>query len=254
MEKRNLNVLIQTRSMRILNIIIILCFAVITVSGQNGKQISIPKYPDGDTSYFYKWISALESKLNLQTLVNSKDSIHFRFWTNGQAVDIWTDNYETFYGELTNYTETYEPYNMRTQSSKPSKIYYTKVQIDTMLARKTFELMTTVSPMPSQDSIKGWQIGQDGVTFVSEISTKSIYSFKYYWTPSAQDSTLLEAKQIQMFVDSLYSILRLTEEYDKFFGTLSPGSYTNDHFIVRTKLTPRQIRKWKRYEKRHPEK
>jgi hypothetical protein len=218
-----------------------------TAYGQNNKTINVPRYKNGDTTLWYKWQHERDDKLKLTHLISSTDNFHFRLWTDGQAIDIWTDDNKTFFGLLTNFTDSYEPYDMKKQKSKPSTTFANQVQLDTSLARQSYNLIKVISSIPSQDSIKGWGLGFDGISYLFETSTPSYYSFKSYWTPNAQDTNLVEAKQIQKFVDEIYVLLNLRNEYDKFFATLKPGSYTSDHFIITTKLTEKQIENWKKY-------
>jgi hypothetical protein len=242
--------------MSFLNKLFVFFFLFVFIGGyaQSGKEISIPLMKNGDTTYCWNWIDGLESDLDLPHLIDSKDSINFRFWMSGQAIDIWTPDNKTYYGKITNYTKSYESYNMEKQTQKASKTYYNQTLIDTALARKVAGLYQSIIFVPSEDSIKGWSSGFDGVIYVFETSTSSNYSFKKYWTPAAQDSTLKEARQIQAFVENIYAILGLENEYEKFFQTLAPGAYTYDDFRIMTKPTARQRKKWERYEKRHPEK
>lgn len=226
---------------------LLMCLLTITAYGQNTKIINIPRYKNGDTTHWFKWQNERNDILRIAHLISSTDTFHFRFWTNGQAVDIWTDDYKTFYGLLTNFTDSYEPYDMKKQKRKPSTTFSNQVQLDTSLARKSYNLIKVISSIPSQDSINGWGLGFDGISYHFETTTPTYYTFKSYWTPTAQDSNLIEAKQIQKFVENIYELLNLKAEYDKFFTTLKPGSYTSDHFIIRIKLTEKQIEKRKKY-------
>jgi len=61
------------------------------VYGQS-KHISIPQYKNGDTTLWFKWQNERDDKLKLPHLISATDNFHFRFWTNGQAVDIWTND------------------------------------------------------------------------------------------------------------------------------------------------------------------
>ena len=222
-----------------------LLLTILIISFQSNKQKNIPINKNGDTTLWYIWRHKRDDDIKLKHLITSTDSIHFRFWTNGQAVDIWSNDYKIFYGQLTNYADKYEK-----KENKPLKTFSNQVQIDTSLPRKTFELIKTINNIPSEDSIKDWKQGNDGIEYLFESSTPNYYAFKHYWTPHAQESTLVEAKQIQSFVDKIYLMLNLKVEYDKFFETLKSGSYSNDGFIMmsKIKLTKRQYKKWKKYE------
>ncbi len=215
--------------------------------GQINKVINIPSNKNGDTTFYYKWQHERDNKLKLTHLSSCTDKFHFRFSVNGQIVDIWTNDYKRFFGLLTNYTDSYEPYDADNQKRKPSITFSNQVQLDTLLARQAYTLVKAISSIPSEDSIKGWGVGFDGITYLFETSTPTHYSFKSYWTPTAQDSNLIEARQIKKFVDDIDSLLNLRTEYDKFFATLKPGSYTSDHFMITTKPTEKQIKSWEKH-------
>ncbi len=225
----------------------VICILTTTAYGQNNKTINIPHHKNRDSTLWYKWQHEREDKLKLTNLISCTENFHFRFWTTGQAVDIWTNDYKSFFGRLTNYSYSYEPFDYDKQKRKPSRTFSNQVQLDTSLARQSYCLINAISSIPDQDSITGWGQGFDGITYFFETSTPVYYSFKRYWTPTAQDSNLIEAKQIQKFVDSIYTILNLSIEFDKFFTTLKPGLYTNDNFMISRKLTEKQIETWKKY-------
>lgn len=229
-------------------------FLLQIVSAQIAEHVSIPLTPKGDTSYSYRWTSQLAIRLNLPPLLISTDSIHFRFWANGQVVDIWMDDSKTYEGKITNYTESYEAWDMEKQASKPSKIFCSMVPIDSSIARKVAALFESVNSIPAQDSIAGWSSGCDGIIYVFEASATSWYTYKSYWTPTAQDSSLSQAKQIQAFADSISSTLNLAAAYDLFFSALEPGAYTYDQYMITLKLTEKQKRRVARYEKRQARK
>ncbi|MBI3235451.1 MAG: hypothetical protein HYZ42_15675 [Bacteroidetes bacterium] len=77
--------------------IFLICFLTNISVGQVKKQISVPHYENGDTSFWYKWQSERDDKLKLSHILYSTHPFHFRFWTNGQAVDIWTEDYKVLW-------------------------------------------------------------------------------------------------------------------------------------------------------------
>jgi hypothetical protein len=224
--------------------LILLILIIKTVDGQINKRINIPKSENGDTTLWYKWQHERGNNLKLQYLLTSTDTFHFRFWTTGQAVDIWTTDYKVYNGLITNHTDSYE-YDLKKQERKPATTFSNQVEIDTISARQVFDLVKAISKIPSQDSIRGWGTGLDGISYLFETSTPTTYSFKSYWTPTIQNNSIVEAKQIEAFVEKIYSILNLKLEYDKFFSTLKPGSYTTG-FIIMTRLTDKQVEHWKK--------
>lgn len=231
---------------KVLQIILIFFLSVVTY-GQSNKKLNIPIYINGDTISGFKWQLEKVDILKIPNLISSTDNFHFRFWTDGQVVDIWTQDFKTFFGTLTNYTYSYEPYDLKKQKRNPSTTFSNQVQLDTSIAKQSYLFIKSINSIPTQDSIKNWGSGLDGITYLFETSTPTYYSFKSYWTPTAKSTNLIEAKQIQEFVDQMYTLLNLNAEYDKFFATLKTGSYTSDHFGIKNKLNEKQIDNLKKY-------
>ena len=150
--------------------------------GQSNKLISIPKNINGDTSSWYKWQLKDDDELKLLHLILDTNAFHFRFWNDGQVIDIWSVDNKSFRGVITNYTYKIESNNNNKKRNKQDKILSNQVQIDSSVARQTYELIKTISLIPSDDSIKGWGQGEDGNTYIFETSTTNSYSFKTYWT------------------------------------------------------------------------
>lgn len=164
------------------------------------KTIDVKIYKNGDTSLWYKWRTELGEKLQLDKLVNSTDSLHFRFWQDGQAVDIWTNDYKTFKGTVTNYLKKYSKISSCKENTKHQKVYTNKIPLDTLQAREAYNLIIEYSlfTIPSEEKIKEWTKGKDGVTYLIEISTVNSYTFKSFWEPASQKN-IVEAKKIVAF-------------------------------------------------------
>ena len=108
--------------------------------------------------------------------------------------------------------------------------------------------------LPTDDAIKGWQQGFDGITYFVEYSTTDNYSFKSYWTPKAQDS-LIEAIQVQRFVDSVFSLVDAGEIWKSFVKTIPYESYYNGGPSVAIRaLTNAERKKYARERKLPPTK
>jgi hypothetical protein len=177
-------------------------------------------YSNGDTSFFYKVTSAQASKLRLQHLVTAQESIHFRFWTESQVVDVWSQNNKVFYGQLISFTT-------KVRLSRKKEQFYKKVlPLDRATAKKLYNLFDTMNifAIPNSDSIKEWQTGLDGITYQIELSTPSLYSYKTYWTPKAQVN-MKEAVLIDLLATSLSESLGMPEAWKKFIESLPYGCY-----------------------------
>jgi len=168
------------------------------VFGQT-KTINIPTYTSyqskGDSTLWFKWKYSLAEKLELPNLQTSKDTFHFRFWTDIQALDIWTFDYATFFGMVTNYAQRYDSKLLKKGTYQVDKVFSNKIQLDSSEARNIFQLLDTLSIVNilTDDKIKGWQQGLDGREYIIETSNKSQYDFKTYWTPSIFADTIIEA-------------------------------------------------------------
>ncbi|HBS87796.1 MAG: hypothetical protein A2W91_11225 [Bacteroidetes bacterium GWF2_38_335] len=222
-------------------------FLILTIfifaNGQSNRKVFIPVYENGDTCYWYKIFQKKTSDLHLQNLLTSTDTFHFRFQDHSHVVDVFTTDNKTYHAMITCYTYSY----ISDDKKKKPKVYSVQVESDPVLAEKIFYFAKQIDTIPTEDLIKGWNNGCDGVTYLFESSNPSSYYFKTYWTPKAQDSIVREAKIIQNFVDSLYSCLKLHEKFQSFFSTLKPGSYTNGSMII-TKPSKKQIKRSIKYE------
>jgi len=202
---------------------------VLSAFGQTGKVISIPTFKNYenklDTTLWFKWKHELTKQINLKNLQTSNDTFHFRFWTDIQAIDIWTVDNKTYFGTVTNYAQRYDNKLLRKGTYQIDKVFTNQINLDTSKARKLFTLIDTLSiiSIPSDEKISGWQQGFDGEEFLIETSTPSYYNFKTYWTPRIFADSLNEAKRIQIFVDFLYKDFKLYDYYQKL--KLPEGSY-----------------------------
>lgn len=165
--------------MRFIIFIIALLICINSVSGQT-KTCNIPTYKNGDTSFSYKFKSEISNKIGLTNLTNSTESMHFRFWTETQVIDIWTNDFIKFNGQLINFTTSIK-------SKKNNESFYSEIislnQSKTDSIYKAFD-ENLIFNIPDQENIPGWKSGVDGSIYFIEYSSKSEYSFKSYWTPS----------------------------------------------------------------------
>lgn len=210
-------------------IFIVTAFFFGSVYGQTEKVVTIPTYKtyknEVDTTLWFKWKHDLAKQINLKDLQTSTDTFHFRFWTDIQAIDIWTINYNSYIGVVTNYAQRYDDKLLRKGIYKVGKVYSNQVILDSSKAKQLFNIIDKISivDIPTDDKISGWQQGFDGEEFLIETSTPKQYDFKTYWTPRIFADTIKEAKQIQTFVDFLYKDFKIYDYYQKL--KLPEGSY-----------------------------
>jgi hypothetical protein len=190
-----------------------------------------------DTSFWYGLKKNDAQRIGLVDLKKSSDSLHFRYWMENQAIDIWTSDYITFYGLISNHTDKIDTRSSRMNKRKPDKFYYNKAPIDTLTAKKVYELFEEkgIFKIPSDNKIKGWNQGFDGEEFLIEISTKESYSFKKYWTPSASKN-ILEAVAVDDVSNELRIMLKLRNSWDDFINKLPVGCYRAGEITMECKF------------------
>lgn len=163
--------------------------------------------------------------MGISNLIYSKDSLVLRFSTEIQAVEIRTADFKTFSGTLYNFTKKYVPDSG--QQEKQNKLLFNKTAIDKTTARQIYETFKKLSidTVPSQEQIKRWPILSDGMIYVIEYATPSVYSFKSYGEPWVSRIELKEAAAIDDLVRELKVSLQLYTSFDSFINSLPVGTY-----------------------------
>jgi hypothetical protein len=158
---------------------------------------------------------SLSKKLELSDLKKSNHEFAFRFWGRGQAIDIIGDSTDII-GTVTNYI-----YHQKKSSDYKIDTLFKKASLSPDQAEAAYLLFLNLKLLniPSDEKLKGWRKGADGITYRIEQVDQVHYSNKSYWTPSSQDG-LPEAKVILDFVNSLSDTLKLEETFRSFKNTL----------------------------------
>ena len=211
-------------------VLISIILLVEQLSFGQGKRISIPSSGNADTSLWYKWQQERIIKTGLPSLINSSEKLHFRFSTETQAVEVWTNDFNVFNGTFANYTTTYEA------NLKPELFYSDKSHLDTATARKVYNLFHKLSvfSIPTDTKIEGWSAGSDGDEYLIEYSTPREYSFKEYWTPSYYKDKIKEAEAIFTLANQLEKLLKMSKSFSAFIHSLPYGSYHEGGMFVIT--------------------
>ena len=171
-------------------------------------------YKNGDTTIWYKYQNIIINELCLARLDTSLAPFYFRLWKTNQVLDIWKTNDSSYYGQLTSWVTEQTP--TREKPTDRTLIDKRTLRADTVRQIVDFVESSQIIKLPTDDSINGWKHGFDGVTYIIEFSTKATYSFKTYWTPSVQDTTLVEAKYLQSFVDKVFYLASGTTTWKQF--------------------------------------
>ena len=190
--------------------------------------------------------------MNLACLPSSSDAMHFRLWTEVQAVDIWTNDFITYHGILSNFTSMYrENDDWHEKDSFISE----QAMLDTGIAKRVYGLFSEnhILDMPEQDSIAGWRWGNDGETFVMEYATLSHYSLKEYWMPSFVKD-VKEALVMTKTIEKLHAMLGMSARWDDFVYSLPKGCYRSGPMtmvhVTKAKKEARQRERRKERENR----
>lgn len=154
---------------------------------------------------------SLSKKLGLSDLKKSNHEFAFRFWGRGQAIDIIGDSTDII-GTVTNYI-----YHQKKSSDYKIDTLFKKASLSPDQAKAAYELFLNLKllKIPTDEKIKGWSKGFDGITYIIEQTDKGNYNTKSYWTPTSQDG-VPEAKVISDFVNSLSDTLKLEETFRSF--------------------------------------
>jgi hypothetical protein len=191
----------------------ILLFLGTNLYGQT-KELLIPKYKNGEPTFWYKWENERAEKLKLDDLRRTNYSIYFRLSTDNQVLDIYSKDGQTFDGQLTIYTSSYDQ-----EQKKKSKFYSSKASLTRDTARQIIDLFENIKDIPTDSEIEGWRPGTDGKTYIIQLATRDKYSFKTYWTPDSFEN-LQEAIKINSFVTQIESLLTVAKRTQIFFDSL----------------------------------
>lgn len=190
-----------------------------TVFGQKTVNDSIEKKD------FDKYDSSLLKKIQLPDLLNTKEDIYFRLSFNGSKIDMWKDSTDNLNGILTKYI-----YRNNIKTNKRDTIF-NKYRINN--PKEIYKLIneSKILEIPSEKQIKNWENGKDGTTYTFEFANRHNYQIKSYWTPSVQDSKIIEAKKIVAFCEKINFISKNDSLHQEFNNGLKPGfSYTTNGY------------------------
>ena len=204
---------------------------------------------NGDTSFWYKYQNIVIKDLSLTRLDTTSSSFYFRIWKANQVLDIWKTIDNSSFGLLTSWVTEQTP-----AKEKPTeRILIDKKTLQSDTVHQILDLIakTQIINLPTDDSIKGWKHGFDGVTYITEFSSNVYYSFKTYWTPKAQDTTLKEAKQVQFFVDKIFELSNGVTTWKMFEKNIPYECYNVGGSITCKIVTKREKRKFAKERKNY---
>ena len=181
-------------------------------------------------------------------LDTSTNPFYFRIWKANQVIDISKNNNGVFSGQLTTWTS-----EIVQKKEKPTdRTLINKLTINTDTVYRLISLIdsSSILKLPTDNLIKGWKQGFDGITYIIEYSTKDEYSFKTYWTPKVQD-TLREAILVQAFVDNVFELANAKFVWQTFTKSIPYECYVNGGNIACKVLTKKEKKKYSRERKNY---
>lgn len=202
-------------------LIIIPCLFLFQTIFSQTKEIK------GDTIYWYKRNIEFQKTFDLKDFEKSEDEFNFRFWNQGQVIEISKNSSETS-GAIVNYI-----YHTAKANRSKTETYLNKILLTSKQSEDVFNIVqnSKILELPSDNNIDEWNLGLDGITYIIEHSNKKSYWHKKYWTPSSQDS-IPEAIIVLDLIKKLSDTLKLAEVYSTFKETLpKKGCYNSGGMV-----------------------
>ncbi len=192
---------------------------------------------DSDTAYWFK--KHLKDLQVLHYILPEENLEFFRINSPYYFLEIS----EKKKGRISLYVE--EIWN----SERTGEIYIKTFPLDSTQVHSIIKLIDSlyILDIPSDKYIPNWGQGLDGIIYVMENKQGANYSFKHFWTPSAQDS-FPESNKIQFFLSQLDQIINynktrmLFEKQMPFYS----WSYKGSMFCTGTNPNTKEYRKYKR--------
>jgi hypothetical protein len=187
--------------------ILILTHTTLTTVGQ-GKTLTA----DSDTIFWSGYYKKLKNEIGLEPTDKIQTDFYFRFWDGAKVIELRRiDN--KLLGTVTFLIQQY-------RKNKEGRLYYKKNTLTDQSTEIIFELVIKykINDIPTDEQIKGWDGGFDGITYTIEYADYDSYSFKNYWTPTQYQDKLIEARQLVDFIDNLNNIEELKTLKKKFMS------------------------------------
>jgi len=214
--------------MSIMKIILFLICIPILASGQN-KILDVP--PNEGSHWTDVYLPGSLKDLQLRDLQRTIDLMHLRIIDDRRAIEIWTNDFQTFYGCVTNFV----------MHSSPSVLYHSEIPLDTASAQIAYTIFKKDSLLQvisrTKQNNPDWGLVDDGTPIVIEYATPTIYMRGSYWAPGVFKK-IKDAVIIDQVVENIYHELDLDKKWEEFANTLPIGWYTIDGYISMEVISP----------------
>jgi hypothetical protein len=144
--------------------LLLLCGTAFNAAWAQSKRLD----PESDTAFWYALKAQDAAKIGLTDLTTSTDSLHFRYWMENQAIDVWTNDFVHFGGIISNHTEQAEFDPSTHQPPKNPKYYCDRTGLSASRAREVYNLFETaqVFQILIDKQVKGCKNGDDGEEYL----------------------------------------------------------------------------------------
>lgn len=218
-------------------LLIIFSFFTISIFGQSNNSYELTK--DSDTLHYFRYEKPIIEKLNLIKPEENKN--FFRFSS------------DKYYLELSDDANKYILYADEIWDGKRTgEVYIKQIDLTNRQVEEIKKLTDSlkINEIPSDNQIKNWAFGFDGITYKFENKNNNIFSYKHYWTPTSQEK-FEESNKINFFVKKIDEIINFQKNGEIFRKEIPYFSWTKDgvSWNTVTVLTKENYSAYKKYKK-----
>ncbi|WP_090079140.1 hypothetical protein [Halpernia frigidisoli] len=191
-------------------------FSVFSVFVFGQKAFNYELTYDSDTLHYYKYEKPIVKKLNL--LKPEGNYNFFRFSS------------DKYYLELSEISNKYLIYADEIwDNRKTGEVFIREIKLNDSQVYKINKLIDSlkINDIPSDNRIKEWTFGFDGITYKMENKNGINYSYKHYWTPTSQNK-FMESDKINFFVTEIDKIIDYKTNQEKFVSEVPYFTWTRD--------------------------
>jgi hypothetical protein len=233
--------------MRITIAVILLLISTFDVFSQNVKTIKVNpdylrnKHPQSELNEYY---------FGVKPIGRSDYTFHFRRREDGQIIDIYSNDGNSFSGQLVNeiieYKQVKSEYGV---DSKPNKYVFETLELDKTESTELGKIIIDkkLYIIPTDTLIKSWShnwLDCGSISFEYKLKD-SCYLTKYTCL-EGQDENVEYVKQIKNLYDTINHIFKLDSIYSEFEKKLKKGrSYSANEFSLKYILTDKQAKRWR---------
>ena len=218
-------------------LVIIFSVFSIFVFGQNKSEYNLTF--DSDTLHYFRYEKTIIEKLKL---LKPEDNIDFfRFSSDKYYLELSKNsNFFIIYAdEIWDNKKTGEVFTRKCELNK-KQILRIKNLVDSL----------KINDIPSDNQIKKWTFGFDGITYKIENKNGLNYSYKHYWTPTSQEK-FEESNKINFFVNEIDKIINYQTNREKFVSEVPYFTWTRDgvSWSAVKVLTEKNYSEYRKYRK-----